>query len=285
MIATAIICGLVSMIGYALANVSSQPLARRLGNAQIIYLRGLTVALVLAIASIPSVDRLDNFGYVLYALGLGLVGYLPLLAFTHGIKISRVGIISPIASTSPLVTVLLAFFILHSPLTGVQWLAVALVIFANISASVNLKNLKESNIANLATGVPFALMAAVGWGLFYFALVYPTRELGPWLSAFLTELGVTLAAGIHLLISREKIAYKEALKPGVVGNGLAIVIGTIAFTVGISKANISIVAALSNSMAFLSFVLAAYFFKERLNRSEAVAAILMVAGVVLLTAA
>ncbi len=279
MILWAVLFGILSMTGYAFANVFSQPLARKFGIAQTILLRGVTVIVALAIVSIPSFHYLSNVQYVLYALILGIAGYLPLLAFTHGIKISRVGIISPIAGSSPFVTVWLAFLILHTSLSKAQWFAILLIVMANIWASINPKSLKDSNIINLASGIPYALLAAIGWGLFYFAFIYPAHTLGPWLSAFIVELGVIIGAGIHLLVSKEAIRFKHALTPGMVGNGLGIVLGTIAFTVGVTKYNVGIVAALSNSWALLSLLLAAYFFKERLNRSEVVAAVLMVAGV------
>src|ERR1035438_2311124 len=140
----AVLLGLISMLGYAAANVVSQPLARKLGSQQILFLRGLTIVPVLLIVSIPSLHYLKDLHYVLFALLLGLLGYLPLLAFTHGVKISRVGIIAPIAGSSPLITVLMAFVILSTPLKALQWLAVVIIVVANMAASINPKSLKES---------------------------------------------------------------------------------------------------------------------------------------------
>ena len=283
MILLAVLFGLLSMVGYAFSGITSQPLAKKLGNAQVIFLRGLTVIVVLAAASISSIHHLQDVHYVVYALVLGVLGYLPLLAFTHGIKISRIGIVSPIGGCSPLITVLLAYFLLSTALSGLQWLAIALIVAANIGVSVNVKSLKDSNIVNLASGVPFGLAAAIGWGVFYYALIYPTRALGPWLSALLVEIGVTVGAGIHILAAKQRPVFRQSASKGVIASGLSVVLGTVGFTVGVDKYNVGIVAALSNSMALLSFLLAAYFFKEKLNRTEAVAAVVMVIGVVLIS--
>lgn len=279
----AVLLGFLSMAGFAFANVSSQPLAKKFGNGQVLFLRELTVVIVLALLAIPSLHNIKDVHYVLFALALGLAGYLPLLAFTHGLKVSRVGIVSPIAGCSPLVTVILAFAILGTPIKSIQWLAIVLVILANVGASINLKNFKDSNIAKLTSGVPVALMAALGWGLFFFAIIYPTKAIGPWLTSFLAELGVTVAAAIHLLVSKQKVPLRQALSLKIMGNGLCIVVGIIAFTYGVSRYNIGIVASLSNSVALLSALLAAYFFKERLNRNEMIAAAAMITGVVLIT--
>ena len=283
MLLLSVLFGLLSMLGFAFANVTSQPLARKFGSTQVILLRTATTAAVLFMLSIPSLHNLKDVNYVIFTFLLGVVGYIPVLAFTHGVKISRVSIVSPIAGTSPLITVLLAFIILNTPLKSLTWFAIILIVLANVAASINPKSLKDSNILKLASGVPFGLIAAMGWGTFFFALVYSTRALGPWLAIFLAELGVATTAGIHLLLSKQKVEFKQALNPKIIGNGLAIVIGGVAFAVGVSHYNVGIVAALSNSVALPSILLAAYLFKERLNLFEKLTSAIMILGVVILS--
>lgn len=275
--------GLVSMFAYSLANVSSQPLVRKIGSAQVIFLRGLIICAVLVAACIPSYYRFNNLPQVLFALSLGIAGYMPVLAFMHGLRVSRVGIVAPIGATSALFTVVLAFAVLHTSLHALQWLAIVLVIAANVAISVNPRDLRNSNVMQLESGVLYALIAALGWGLFYFLLVYPTRTIGPWASALLVELGVTIAAGLHLYLSKQKFVYKDALSFTVMGSGISIVAATAAYTIGVYSYNVGIVAALSNSTALVSTLLAAYFFKEKLNLFEKTVAAAMVLGVILVS--
>jgi uncharacterized membrane protein len=110
----AVVCGLLSMISYGLANVFSQPLARKLGVVQTLFLRGIAVTLILAVGALTNYSDFNHYKDILLTLGLGIAGYLPLLTFTHGIKISRIGIVAPIAGTSPLITILLSFLISNS---------------------------------------------------------------------------------------------------------------------------------------------------------------------------
>lgn len=272
------------MLSNAFANTFSQPLAKKLGTIPTLFLRGITVCLILGVISIPSLYRLANIHYALFALLLGVAGYFPAQAFTHGVKVSRVGIIAPIAGCSTLVTVLLAATFLHAPIEPLQWAAIILVLIANIGVSVNIKSLRESSFLQLASGIPFAFMTAIGWGLFFFALVYPTRHIGPWLSAFLVELGLTLTAGVHLLISKQGVPIKHAFSKPVMMNGICIATGTAAFVFGVSRYNAGIVASLNTATALPSVLLAAYYFKERLSRVEIVAAATMIVGVVLVSA-
>jgi drug/metabolite transporter (DMT)-like permease len=279
----AIICGLLSMATYGLSNVQSQPLAKKIGPAQMLFLRGIIISVILAICAISNFDKFTLYKEVFLTLLLGMAGYLPVLAFTHGIKISRISIISPIAGTSPLVTVLLSFFILKTAIHPVQWLAIVVVIGANVVMSIDLKNIRNSNALQLSSGIPYALIATLGWGCFYFFLVYATTSLGPWVSAFLVEAGVTIAAGLHLLFSHQKTPFKKTLSDGIIINGMLICIGTVAFTVGVRYFNVGIVATLSNSVAIVSALVATYMLHEHLTRKEKLAAIAMIAGIIALT--
>jgi drug/metabolite transporter (DMT)-like permease len=278
-----VLLGLASMLTYSLANVASQPLVRKIGSAQVLFLRGLIICAVLIVACVPSYSHITSLRPVLFALGLGMAGYVPVLAFMHGVRVSRVGIVAPISATSALFTVILAFAILDTPLNLVQWLAIALVITANIAISVNPKDLRSSKVLQFTSGIPYALIAAIGWGLFYFLLVYPTREIGPWLAALLVEIGVTIAAGLHIFLSKQQLRPKDGLSAPMLGSGLCIVIGTVTYTLGVYSYNVGVVAVLSNSTALVSTLLAAYFFKERLNRFEKIVAAIMILGVILVS--
>src|SRR6185503_12296975 len=106
------------------------------------------------------------------------------------------------------------------------------------------------------------------WGLFYFFLVPSTRVLGPWLSALLVEIGVALAAGLHILLTSKKVTVKALLSPSIILNGILTCLGTVAFTVGVKYYNVGIVAALANSTALISTLMGAYLFKEHLRAKE-----------------
>lgn len=278
-----VVFGLVSMLAYSLANVYSQPLVRKLGSAQVLYLRGLIVCVALAVPAALNYQHFDNLPQICLALVLGIAGYVPVLAFMHGLRVSRVGIVAPIAATSALVTVILAAIIFHVSLDGVQWLAIVMVVAANVAISVDPHDLRNSNVMQLESGVLYALIAAAGWGIFYLVLIYPTRELGPWVSAFLVEVGVTAAAGLHLLSTKQKVTHGSLLTWTVTGSGLGVAVATAAYTIGVYSYNVGIVAVLSNSTALASAVLAAYILKERLSRFEKVVAAFMIIGVILVS--
>ncbi len=275
--------GLLSMLAYGFANAFSKPLAQKLGAPQTLFLRGLTLVSLLAVAAIPSYHNLSHWQIALAAILLGMAGYLPVLAFTHGIKESPLGIMAPISGTSPLITVLLSWLFLSLHLSSLQWLAITIVVGANIAISVNPRNWRNSSLLRRSTGVPYALMAAVGWGLFFFLFVPLSRSLGPWLATLLAEIGVTLAAGLHARSSGRTPKLSSAFQPAVIGNGLLVGTGTLAFAIGASQFNVAIVATLSNSTALISSLLGVWLFREQLGAKEKIAGAVMIGGVAALS--
>jgi uncharacterized membrane protein len=109
------------MFGYGLGNVYAQPLAKRLGTVRSMFARGIVLCLLIGGTAIPSLLHPLDWSAVLAAFAMGVAGYLPLLAFTHGIKNGRLSVIAPIAGSSPFVTVLLSVLFLGAHLHLVQW--------------------------------------------------------------------------------------------------------------------------------------------------------------------
>lgn len=267
------------MLSYGFANTFSKPLSQKLGPSRTLFLRGLVICTILAIVSIPTLHYLSHWPVALLAILLGVAGYVPVLAFTHSIKASPLGVVAPIAGTSPLVTLMLSVPLLHVSLHRVQWAALLVVILANILVSLDLRNWRQSRLLHKSSGIPFALLASLGWGIFYFGLVPIAKTLGPWLSALLVEIGVTTAAGVHNKIKGQHLHIRDALQAPVIINSVLICSGTLAFTLGVKYFNVGIVAALSNSTALIATILGVYLFKEKLHNKEKIAAILMVAAI------
>ncbi len=271
------------MLGYGFANAFSQKLVRSLGPALMLFWRGLVMVVVLAVGAVVDWHHLGSWPVVLAAVGLGMAGYLPVLAFSHGLKESRLGVVAPIAGTSPLITVLLAAAFLGSPVAVVQWVAIGLVVIANIAVSVDVRNWRDSKVLQRSSGIAYALAAAVGWGIFFFAMVPLSRALGPWVSAWAAEVGVTAAAGLHLLAMRPLVRTGVVNWRGIVVNGLLTCVGTVAFTVGVRYFNVEIVAVLGNSTALVGVLLGSLLLGERLHLKEKASVVVMMVGVAIIS--
>lgn len=283
-LALSITFGLLSMLGFGIANGFLKPLSQKYGGASITFLRGVTVVLVLAVATlIVGFDQVSNWPLAPLAFVLGLAGYLPVLAFIHALKETPLGIVSPIAGTAPLVGVLMSYAFLGVALSHGQWWAILVVIVANVAVTVEPKNWRSSGFFRKSAGIPFAFAAALGWGLFAFCLASIVKSLGPWLSTFLVEVGVTLAAYIHCRLLNQKVDIKEARHPAVIFNGLSLCLGTVALAIGAAKYNVGIVVALSSSTALVTTLVGVVFLRERIHVRDWIAGGAMVAGIAALS--
>jgi len=278
-----VLIGLLSMVTFGTSNALSKPLSKMVGPSQIIFLRSLISVIILSVICIFTYKSLGSWQVILSAFALGLVGYLPVLAFTHGIKESPLGIIAPIAGSAPLITVILSFLFLGLALDVPQWVAIILIIVANIAVSVDVRNWRQSNFLKLSSGIPFALIAAFGWGIYSFILIPISQELGPWQSALLAELGVTIAAGLHIKLSSKKFNMHYIMNTKVIVNALLVFVGVVSFTVGVSNFNVGIVAALSGSTALVSMLIGMRHFGERLKLKDRVSALVMILSVAALS--
>jgi drug/metabolite transporter (DMT)-like permease len=278
-----VLIGVLSALAYGSANAFSQPLSKKYGASVTLFLRGVTIVPVLGVASLLYGHYPAHWLIAILALALGMVGYLPVLAFTHAIKESPIGIVAPIAGTSPLVTVLLSFIFLGLKLHPAQWAAIIAIIVASIAISFNVKNWRETKANQLSQGVVFAVLASLGWGLFFFLLILVTRHINSILAAFLIELGVTGGAGVHSKLSGRSLNMVNAKDKHIIVNGLLICVGTVAFTLGVKYYNVGIVAALSNSTAIVASILGVYLYHERLKTKERLAAAFMIAGVIVIS--
>lgn len=271
-IALSVLLGLLAMVFYGFANAFSKPLTQKFGAAQVIFLRGLIIVGLIAACSIPDYSNLENWQAVLATFTLGVAGYVPVLAFMHAIKSSPLGVVAPIAGTAPLVTLILAFLFLQVGLSPLQWLAVIIVVLANVVISLNVRNWRQSRFLQVSSGIPFALVASLGWGLFYFFLVPATEALGPWIAALIVEVGVTVAAGLHIWISKMPVPYQSLGVRTMWWTSALIAAATVAFTIGVNHFNVGIVAALSNSTALVTTLIGVYFFREKLRTKERIVA-------------
>lgn len=275
--------GLLSMLSYGWANALSKPLTQKLGPAQFLFLKGVGTSLILAVVAIPSYHYLSHWTVVLEALALGLAGYIPVLAFMHAIRTSPLGMVAPVSGSAPLITVALSVGFLNVTLHKLQWLAIVIIIVANVIVSVDIRNWRQSRLLHKASGIPFALVAAIGWGLFYFFLIPITRVLGPWLASLLVEVGVTVAAGYHIKSTAKKSTFSDAWRPDILFNAVLTCAGTLAFAFGVKHYNVGIVAALSNSTALVTTLLGVLLYQERLHLKERLSALAMIASVAILS--
>src|SRR3990167_488432 len=208
------------------------------------------------------------------------------ISFVKALSIGAVGLVVPLASLFPVITIILSVIFLTVSFSGWQYLAMMIVITGVVLLAVEKRNrnlpLKVQHQAAI-----FALIASFLWGLGNFVQnMVITKE--PW-QVILTFVNVSMAIAailIVLLVSRRsfgrKIKEVSNNRLGLLA-GVAVTTGSFGFYSGSKRAGSviipSVVAAASPLVAsFLSWV----FDKEKLTLLKRAGAVIAVAGIIML---
>lgn len=282
-----IIFGIIAMFGFGFSNAISQIPSKEIGSLKTVFFRGIFVSILLLLILIFSLNQaVFSTKYILIAFVISFIGYVPLVTFYEALKRGNIGVISPIANSSVIFTIIFSTIFFHDSLSSAQLVSIILIIVGIILTSLNFKDIKDSSLFKLSSGVPYALVTCFLWGLVFFLFKIPVMVLGPILSAFLNEFGIWILSGINLRISKisfsipEKKILRSIFLVAIFG-----VIGTIFFNLGIAKENssLSIVAAITFASPLVATLYGKFVYKERLTFQQWFAIILILIGVVSLS--
>jgi len=247
---------------------------------------GAAIFLVILAFSSPHWPDANQWVRIIGGSALISVGYA---IFVKALTIGAVGIVVPLSSTYPLVTLLLSIVFLGQTFGQAKVLAMIIIVVGAGMLAYE-KNHKGVPLQRLHQASIFTMVAVLLWGTGFF-IINPIIPEVNWqiLAASLDSVGLVL--GSLILI----VAYKRrALAAG--GQGLAnpvvqqasilLAIGTLALYAGASRAgSIIIPVVLSSLSPLVSSSLGAIVDHERLGPIKRLGALTAVAGVIILNVA
>jgi len=277
----AVLGGLGAALAWAVTTLTASrasPLIGSWSTRAWVMLMGLAVVGPVALAQ-GRPAGLDRGALTWLAIaGIGNVGGL-LLVYT-GLRIGKVGVVAPIASSEGAVAAVIA--VAAGEHLG-PWTAVALVAIAGgIVLAARPPAEREEAGRDDPAAAWFALGAALAFGASLYATgrasldlpiawaVLPPRLLGV---ALVT---VPLAAFRGLRLTRAAV-------PFVVASGLAEVAGFVGYAIG-ARHGIAIAAVLGSQFAAIAAISAALLFKERLTRVGVAGVVVIAVGVAAVSA-
>jgi drug/metabolite transporter (DMT)-like permease len=256
--------------------------ASRLIDAPSLLASVMTVGLVVAapaaaLAGVPS--NLDE-GSVTWLLVSGAGNVVGLLFSYSALRIGKVGLVGPIASTEGAIAAVIAVVAGErlAPGAGVTLAVIALgvVLAARSPADAGAERRSDSRAALLAVG------AALSFGFSLYATGRVGRELGiAWAALPPRVVGVAALAIPLALMGRWRLP--RTAVPFVVVCGLGEVLGFWSFALG-ARHGLAVSAVLASQFAAIAAVVAYLAFHERLARVQVVGVAAIVVGVSVLSA-
>jgi drug/metabolite transporter (DMT)-like permease len=237
------------------------------------------------------------------AVVAGLLNMLASLALYHSFEHGTMSIVGPVSSSYPALTVALSFLsgerihAIRATGLGVTLLGVILAAtsFAQSKSAPAEKNPQPANAASdaeseasrahLATGVGWAICAALGFGvLFWFLGFHVVRAVGSAVSVWVMRLTALISLSLAAAPTRQTLRLPRGrvwwllLAVGILDTA-----AFVANNVGLSTGQVSVVSVLASLYGAFTVLLAWIFLRERLERSQWLGIVLIFIGIVLVS--
>lgn len=244
-----------------------------LALSQAIGLAGIVVWVAVSRDAFPGVPEL------LPAVAAGVAGAVGLGALYRGLAIGAMGIVAPISAASPVVPLAVdgASGDVPDPL---QWLGIALVLAGIVALS------REPSVEGerrLAAGAALALVAALGFGLFFVGIDAGADESAPW-AVVAARVASTTVAVAAALVLRTSLRPPAAVLPMIAAVGIFDTAANVSVAAATTHGAAGIVAVLSALYPVVTVVLAWLVLGETLGRAKRVGGVVALAGAALVAA-
>lgn len=279
---TSILFGLMAMFFWGISKVIVKPAIKKIGPYYALFYEHLIVAIVLSIFCIPFVDIVIPTGKILmYLIAAIIIGALAIYFFFRSMDQGKVSLSAPIAQSSVILTVILSFIFYGESLSNMQLVAIILLILGVILVSFRYSEIARLDFSRTIPGARLALLTLVGWGIYFFLIKPIVIALGPLLSVWYLETGVSVLIAIPLMFRGLKNPGKAIVYP--LFSGTFVALGSLSFNLGIEKMAVSLFYPIVNSSVLVTVLCSWIFLKEKLDINQKIAIFLILLGLILIS--
>lgn len=264
------------IIGILVAKISRAVGALAAGFSIMLSALLLTIFIWPIFFSIPNVINWKAF------IMLGVLGGGVYALYCRLLRTNKVSIIVPITSTWAFISAGLGIFFLHESVSLLKILSMVLVIFGIVALSINWSSARKKILSLFSFETALALLAALGWGLYFFFLSPISKQTGWFLTTLLTRIFVTLTLFLLFLpqlrrkaVFLKKIPWKVLLSAAVLD-----VFAFTGFNLALSKYEVSFVSVIASASPLITVVLAAVLLKEKTIFIQKVGIALVLIGII-----
>lgn len=217
---------------------------------------------------------------VLEGILLGVVNAVATLSLYKGFEVGRLSVVSPIASSYPLVSIILAVSFLGESLTKERLLGIGLVIVGIILVCIQAS--REDFSKQLTHGAAYAIVFMILCGLVFFSLKPVSNALGVYLPVLLMRWVGALVLAATFLVRKPSGTSQLNVLPSIFAVAVLDTFANVVYNVGVSIGTVSIVSTIGGLFSAVTVVLACIFLKERLTPHQIVGLLAIAGGVSIL---
>ena len=270
-------CGLLTATGFGTADFVAKLSTNKVGFLRTaLFMQAIGGFFVLPFALTDAPRLLINPWTTLFAIFLGVDNAVATLVLYKGFEVGRLSVVSPIASTAPVVAILLAIAFLGETVTQGRLVGITLVFIGIILVSV--QSAQGDVSKHIAKGTGYAICFMLFGGFLLFGLKPVSIVLGVFLPVLIMRwVGIPVLA-VPFLATRSKRSSAGAFRL-ITAIAFFDTFANVAYTLGVSTGTVTIVATLGGMFSAVTVLLAWVILKERLSRHQIIGFVAIVIGV------
>jgi drug/metabolite transporter (DMT)-like permease len=207
---------------------------------------------------------------------LGVVNAFATLFLYRGFEVGRLSVVSPIASSSPIVSVILAVAFLGESVTEELLLAIILVVMGIILVCIQTK--QEDVSKRVLKGAVYAMGFMLLGGVLFFGLKPVSSALGVFLPVLILRWTSIPIIAVPFLTQRKRGPAMSAFRL-ILGVAFFDTFANVAYNLGVSFGTVTIVSTLGGMFSAVTVLFARVILKERLSPHQILGFVAIVVGV------
>ncbi len=275
----AALLALTGALGWGLGDFLGGIAARRIAVLTVLVVSQAVGLVGVAAWTLFSGDAFPGVWTLAPAAAGGVAALVGLGALYRGFAIGAMGIVAPISAAAPVVP-LAADAVQGEVPSAAQWLGVALVIAGIVALSWEPAS---SGDRRVAAGAGLAVVAALGFGLFFIGIDAGADESAAWAvtaaraASVPTVVAVALATGTTLMAPRRML-------PLLVAVGVFDTLANVFVAAATTRGAVGVVAVLSSLYPIATVVLAWLVLGEKLSGAKRAGGVVALGGAALVAA-
>jgi len=279
-----VIYGLIAALGFGLADFEGALAGRRIGSTLAVIVGQALSALVVTAILLGSGDAISPLVPVVGLVALsGICAAAAYLSHYRALQLGPVAVVSPIGATYAVVGVLLAVVFLDERPGSMAMIGTLVTVAGVMLVSTDLQRFR-AGMRSVGAGVPWAVLAAVAFGVAGFLLGYLAQFAGWVVGVWASRVAQVICYIPLAILARDQVARlrdRRGLAMALIA-AVADVVGVIGLSVGAERGYVSITLAASAVFPLVAVVLSLLLLHERLVPNQVVGIGLVVGGLLML---
>lgn len=206
------------------------------------------------------------------------------LLYYEALRIENRAIVGTIASSFPLVTVILSILFLGERVSAQEAIAILVVFVGLFLASFDIDQLRSKKFI-FSRGILLAIIAMIAWGTWFAFIKIPVSKIGWFWPNYFAFLTFPPLIFIYMKIKGKKLESptKNNIFVPLIVSTLLVRIAEFSYNLGITKGLVAVVASISGANTTLFVILAFLFLKDPIKKQQTIGIIITIFGIIFLS--